>query len=331
MRRPLSPLLCLLALPLAAEPVLLVYGSSGQLLRQAQAVFRRGGRAFAPRTALYGAASATLLGDDARLHPVLFVSGEDVEAGVIEVFVGAQAPDGPDASSAMTRTVHTSTHLATAANLRESGAFGQLASLTCPDPKDSEESPLYDEHGLLAGWHVSRIVDGRAFTFAIPVDRFDPLPRIAPLPVAEWAAKARPEREEPLLRGLGHTWANDFEGGLFYLRKAVEADPGSAHAWFHLGFVEGKTGHGKTKLECYRKAVELDPSFAPARYYLGFSLLVGGDADGAEAEFKRLAEQNPALAGKLNAFMEAAHVDHVEKDPKSGKPLQIKHLLPPGL
>ena len=141
------------------------------------------------------------------------------------------------------------------------------------------------------------------------------MPRREHLSLAEWNAGHDRTRESTYQRALGHLWAEDFDGALFYFRKAVEIEPANARAWYHLAFVEGKTGHGKAKTAYYRKAIELDPGFAPAHYYLGFSLLMNGDHDGAEAEYRKLKDLDPAWATRLKLFMEAAHVDVLEKEP----------------
>jgi len=65
--RPINGMKCfgvaiLCSIPLLAEPVLLIHDQAGKLLRQAPAVLRPEGMALAPREALYGAASAVLLG-----------------------------------------------------------------------------------------------------------------------------------------------------------------------------------------------------------------------------------------------------------------------------
>src|SRR5271157_4450727 len=80
----------------AAEPVLLVHDAQGRLLRQAPAVLRARGEALIAREALYGASSAVVMDDAHALNPVLWVLAEDRDSGVLRVYVGAQAPPGPD-------------------------------------------------------------------------------------------------------------------------------------------------------------------------------------------------------------------------------------------
>lgn len=311
---------CLLIFALAclrAEPILLTYDSAGRLLQQAPAVVRPGGVALVSRDALAGAVSAALLDDGMRLHPVLWISGEDADAGVLEVFVGAQAPRGPDPATAPGKRVKTASHDAGVRYTKESGGFGVISRLDCGGSSDLLSRPLYDEHGLLAGWHAIKLVDGQPLAFAIPLNRLDAVSRTLRLSLSAWNAGRDSMREADYQRGLGHLWADDFDGAVYYFRKAAEEQPTNARAWYHLAFAEGKLGHGRNKTEYYRKAVALDPAFAPARYYLGFSLLMSGDRDGATVQYDALKSLDPAWAARLKLFLDAAHVDTLEK----GKPL----------
>lgn len=303
---------------LRAETVLLTHDATGNLLKQAPVVMRRGGLALAPREALFGAASAQILDDQNRIHPVLWITADDADAGVVEVFVGAQAPKGPDPATAMSRHVKMRHHEADIENTKEAGGFGFISRLDCGGPNDSESEPLYDEHGLLAGWHATRVVDGRITAFAVPLARFDAISQTSLLSVQDWNRSHDRPKEESYQRAMGYLWMEDFDGALFYFQKAVDQDPRNARAWYHLGFAQGKNGHGKAKLACYRKAVELDPQFPPAHYYLGFSLLIGGDRDGALEEYRKLKDLDEGWASRLKLFLDAAHVDVMEKpEPKA--------------
>jgi len=298
---------------LRAEVVVLSYDAAGNLLRQAPAVFRKSGYALAPREALLGSVRAQVLDDHGRLHPVLWVSGEDSDTGVVEVFVGVQSPPGPDSASSMGSNLHGGGHDAKAGPIKEAGGFGPVSRLDCGEVGYDRSSPLFDEHGLLAGWHVTRTVDGRQIAFAVPIAHVESMSQSMHLELPEWNSGHDAVREAPYQRGMGHLWVEDFDGALFYFTKAVELEPNNPRAWYHLGFAEGKNGHGRAKIACYRKAVELDPNFAAAHYYLGFSLLMGGDRDGAVDEYEKLRKLDESWAVRLKLFLDAAHVDVLEK------------------
>jgi hypothetical protein len=304
------------AVSLQAEPVLLTYGPAGEFLQQARTVIRPGGLALAPRHALLGAASAAVLDDQGRVHPVLWISGQDIDAGVAELFIGAQAPAGPDPASAIGKVVKTSSHEARVRYTKESGGFGIVSRLDCGGPSDALSGPMYDEHGLLLGWHAIKVIDGQNLAFGIPLGRFDDISRTLHLSLSAWNAQIQPALEADYQLGLGHLWADDFDGARFYFLRATQAQPANARAWYHLAFAEGKLGHGKAKTAAYRTAVELDPTFPPARYYLGFSLLMAGDVAGATQQWKELKKLDIGWAARLRLFLDAAHVDILSKDHK---------------
>jgi tetratricopeptide (TPR) repeat protein len=301
------------ACALAAEPLLLTYDGQGRLTGQHATVVRPGGFALAAREALVGAAAATLLDDGGGLHPVLWISAEDADSGVVEVFVGAQAPHGPDRATSAGQRVKTSDHEARVRYTKESGGYGVISRLDCAAPAGHRPGPLYDEHGLLAGWHAVKQIDGQSLAFGVPLARLESINATLHVSLAEWNAAHPPAAETDYQRGLGHLWADDFDGALYYFQKATEARPSDARAWYHLAFAQGKLGHGKAKTAAYRKAVELDPNFPPARYYLGFSLLMAGDRNGAAAEYRQLRKLDAAWALRLKLFLDAAHVDILDK------------------
>lgn len=316
-------LLVLSAGAVSGDTVLLSHDADGRLLRQAPALFRKNGLVLTSRDALIGAKSAVVVDDLGRPHPVVFVSGEDPDAGVVEVFVGLQAPQGPASASSFSRKLHTASHRADASELKESGAFGEIAALECGTAQDAhDDGPVFDEQGLFAGWHVSRNVDGLQMSFAVPAARFEAMTQTMNLPLQAWSVAINPKREQDYQRAMGHLWTQEFDGALFYFRKATDSEPGNARAWLHRGFVEGKLGNGKARLDCYQKAVLLAPKLPEARYYLGFVRLMRGEIDEARQEYESLKELQSPLAERLRGFIETAHIDVLEHP----KPKMTKKL-----
>lgn len=313
----LLTLALLLAFSLHAEPILLTFDAKGKLLDQANAVFRTGGYAYVPREALYNARYASIRDRDGRLHPVLFITGEDTDAGVAEVYVGAQAPRGPDNTSGLTPRARAQDHDALVGKPKDAGAFGIISRLSCDLKTTDHSGPLFDDHGLFAGWHASRIVDGATLSFAVPIERVDAISRTMHLDLDAWNRKHDLAREEPYNRGVGHMWADDYDGALYYFRKAAELDPNNARAWLHLGFAEGKNGRGRARIDCYRKAIALDPSLAEAHYFLGVWLLMSGNVEGAEEQLKELKRLESGYAMRLQLFLDAMHVDKIEAKPRT--------------
>lgn len=319
----MKPVLALLLAASLHAGNLLTYGSSGALRSVSSAVAREAGFHLVSRDALLGAASAAVLDSSGALHPVLFISGDDPDAGVAEVFTGHQAPAGPPRAPEIGKTVQCGGVSATVRYAKESGSFGWIARLEFPAGVHPEPGAVLDEHGRLLGWHVSKTVDGQPVHFAIPIGRFDSIHASLRLTLAEWNSSQNPRGEPEHQRALGHLWADDFDGARFYFQKAVEARPSHARAWLHLGFVEGKTGRTRRGIECYETAIRLDPQLAPAYYYLGFALVMAGQGDRARGVCEKLGKLDPALAQRLRAFIDISHVDAVEKD--SGRNGGLRH------
>jgi len=76
-----------------------------------------------------------------------------------------------------------------------------------------------------------------------------------------------------------------------WLARAVEIEPGDAHAWFNLGYVRDKGGMDDAAIAAFRRATELNPNNDRAWYGLGM----------LHARHGRHAEAAAALteAGKL--------------------------------
>lgn len=304
--------LCFVCALAQAGPRLLTFGPAGQLLSESEAAIRPGGIAYVSRDALLGASAASVEDDRGALHQVVWVAGDDAELGVAIVWIGLQAPPGPDPSTKAPSRAQSAGHFSKVAELREVGAEGMLARLEYDAPRPAINAPLYDEHGLFAGWHLSRTVDGRVFHFAAPGGRLETIPSNARLTLAQWNSLRNRDNESVYARALGYLWAGDIEGALFYLHKTIEADPSNARAWMQLGFAQGKAGQSRQRLDSYRKAVELDPSLDPARYLLGVNLLMSGDRVGALVQHKALKDRKSPYALRLKQFLDSLHVDELK-------------------
>lgn len=315
--------LCLAASLHAGE--LLAFDSGGTLRSVSPAAAREAGFLLVSRADLLGAASAAVLDSRGVLHPVIWVSGDDPDAGVAEVFVGYQAAAGPPRAPEIGKTVRCGAATGAVRYVKESGVFGWIARLEFPAGSVPAPGALLDEHGRLLGWHAMKTVDGQTMHFGIPLARFDAMHASMQQSLADWNARQDPRGEEELQRALGHLWAEDLDGARFYLNQAVQARPSHARAWLHLGFVEGKTGHPRRGIECYETAIRHDPRLAAAYYQLGFALVMAGEADRARRFCEKLKELDLALAERLRTFIEISHVDKVEMEPGQGGGLRHKH------
>lgn len=292
---------------------LLTYDASGVLRGAWPAELVRAGYVLAPREALAGAARAAYFDPRGGLHAVLWVSGDDPDAGVAELFVGYQTGPGAPRAPEIGKTAVGAGRRARVRYVKESGSFGWIARLEFGESGAVTPGPLYDEQGRLLGWMAVKTVDGAPMQFGIPIARLDQAHDTLRLGLAEWNARQNRRGEEEYQRALGHLWADDFDGARYYFTRAVELRPEDARAWMHLGFVETKTGRTRRGMECYETAIRRDPALAPAYYYLGFALVMAGDGPRAKELCRRLEKLDAGLAQRLRTFMEISHVDVVGK------------------
>ena len=97
------------------------------------------------------------------------------------------------------------------------------------------------------------------------------------------------------------------------------AEPDNARVWYHLAFMEGKTGHSQAKNRCFRRAITLQPDFAEAHYNLGIGLALAGDNAGALQEVKALQTIDEGLARRLEGFLGIEHTDELPAKKSDGK------------
>lgn len=304
---------------------LLVQGPGGEFLREAAAVARTQGYVWTAREALYGAASAAVIDTTGNLHRVWWVTSDDPDLGVLELFVGAQLPPGPAPSREESPTeVLFAGQKQRILQIREAGSSGVIGHLEEPVANEPG-GPVFDSNGLLAGWRLTRAVDGKTMAFAIPLRRIEMASRTVLVHVEDWGRAHNAERDEAYQTALGYFWAGNFDGAAFYFRKALEAASNNSRAWLHLGFAEGKLGRVKAKLECLRRSIELDPKLDVAHFYLGMQLLMNGDYEGAEYELDELTRLESVFAGRLELLIRSVHVDRLEPDPKRARPAKPAH------
>jgi Flp pilus assembly protein TadD len=81
-----------------------------------------------------------------------------------------------------------------------------------------------------------------------------------------------------------------------FLRKAIQRRLDLPQAWLVLGLVYLDTQRFDAAMAAFAQAVLLEPRNARARNYLGVAVGQMGWFDGAEAEFRRAIEFDPAYA-----------------------------------
>jgi tetratricopeptide (TPR) repeat protein len=97
-------------------------------------------------------------------------------------------------------------------------------------------------------------------------------------------SKARDEYK----KGLERLAKNDIAGSLSHLAKATEVAPDYYEAYYHLGVVEAKLGHGDEAMRAFHRAIELTGGhYAWAEFGVGFLLCQEGKPEEAEAIIRK--------------------------------------------
>lgn len=291
---------------------------AGKPLRQAPAVVLSDGVVVADRAALAGAGRVTQLSAAST-----GIAAEDQDAGIVllrltdarmlsrfqeeEIAAGAVLA-GPGFASIVEKEF-------------DVPGFGPVFRLKNEKNHPVYGAPMWNTKGEIAAWYVPKTVDGQRFSFAIPVSRLRCLAPGKLKPVAAWAAQVRAEAEEQFSRSVGYFWVQDFEGAVYHFGQFLKENNTHARGWFYLAFSQGKLGHDRAKMAAYRKVIELSPLWGEPRYNLGLGLLLGGDGAGATAMAAELAEIDPVMGARLQAYLELAHVDPMPvKPPKAEAP-----------
>jgi tetratricopeptide (TPR) repeat protein len=81
-------------------------------------------------------------------------------------------------------------------------------------------------------------------------------------------------------------------------RAALKAEPNSAEAYAHLGFLEARQEHYKQAIVLYRKARALNPSIPALEMNLGLALFKAGDLKEAAQFFNRLLQTQAPGSGE---------------------------------
>lgn len=87
---------------------------------------------------------------------------------------------------------------------------------------------------------------------------------------------------------VGATRRGDTAGAARHLDRALELDPGNAHAWFLVGGLQASAGNVDRAVQAMQKALELAPDYAAARFQLGLLYLTSGEVSVAREIWQRL-------------------------------------------
>ena len=85
--------------------------------------------------------------------------------------------------------------------------------------------------------------------------------------------------------GIKYTEEQKYDKAITSFKKAIETDPGNAHAHYTLGGIYTFKDMNQKAMEEYKRAIELDSSYPDPHYSLGFVYDKMGMKDKAQKEY----------------------------------------------
>lgn len=133
------------------------------------------------------------------------------------------------------------------------------------------------------------------------------------LPMLESLNKSAPNNTDVLYNlGITYSELGQHDEAVIRLKKAVQLDPGYAHAWVGIGNAYYRMRKTAQALEAFRKAVEANPEDGYSQRNLGGILLGYGKADEAVAHMRKALDLLPDDAQSifgLASALEALNTD----------------------
>jgi tetratricopeptide (TPR) repeat protein len=121
-------------------------------------------------------------------------------------------------------------------------------------------------------------------------------------------AGRKKEAQEMYMRGFMLNARGMFAQAIFYLDRALEADPAMVPAWHQKGCALGGLQHFGPAVRCLDAALALDRDFTPAWLVRGAMLNETNQYEGAIACFDRVIEPGPLFATRYQDYNDRAHL-----------------------
>ncbi|WAT16837.1 tetratricopeptide repeat protein [Aurantiacibacter sp. MUD11] len=155
----------------------------------------------------------------------------------------------------------------------------------------------------------------------------------------ELAERAEADPDNPVAwqeLGLAYFGANRFDEAAAAYEKAVEADPDSAVLWSSLGEARVMASTDEPlpapAIEAFRRALSLDGSDARARYFMAVQKDLGGDHEGAIADWLALLADTPPGApwetDLVRTIQQVGAINDIEVEQRIASAAGTRDLLP---
>lgn len=159
-------------------------------------------------------------------------------------------------------------------------------------------SAVVNDRGELLGLAmVLQTATGTTAAYAAPSSRLLAMPRIGPLPLLEWALRARGERAADgalaMTRGAAAALAGSLDEAAGHFESALTSTPGDADAWCALGSCRRLQRDASASIAVWTRAVTAQPSNPLLHHELALELTDAGRHEDAVAAFAEVVRLRP--------------------------------------
>ena len=105
-----------------------------------------------------------------------------------------------------------------------------------------------------------------------------------------------PTEEDILKKGIDYSRHDKYDEAIAEFNNAIKINPGSANAYYGLGFIYDKKGDLDKAVANFSKAIEIDPALTDAYYNRGFAYYKKGSFDQSISDYGKVIELSPNSA-----------------------------------
>lgn len=188
-----------------------------------------------------------------RAPPVVAGTTRKLRAGQPVYAVGALRNQEPDLSEGLISSLRP----------HESAQYIHTSAVISPNFRGSG---LFDGQGRLIGINISQTIEGRDFSFALPVEWVGEL--LKPTKATRSATKKEGELDR-LSHSIALEKKGNWQGLLKLSQQWTKSEPGNTVAWFSLGVAQVGLKQYDRAIRAYRESIRIRPEYADAWHNLG--------------------------------------------------------------
>lgn len=159
--------------------------------------------------------------------------------------------------------------------VRDIPNFGHIIQIQAPISAGSSGSPVVNMQGQVVGVATLQLTEGQSLNFAVPSERVAQLQsgslRTLGDLVTETSKNKRTMAERFYMQGLGFLSRDERDKALPYFKKAVDADPAYADAWYQIGYCNVMLGRYEEAIKASTQAIKLKPDSAESYINIGYA------------------------------------------------------------